>query len=191
LNFPIKGPHGRKHITRRRIYQHGGCRAITQPKQDSPMPMSLTNANVVLNLAKGIVPNVDDLRYAADRQRDRMVRRTGQGIDYKGSAFTPYSPAYAKRKSQSGRDSGVVDLTWSGRMLKAMRTSRVAPGGFTIGIYGDEGTRGAVHNEGLGKMPKRRFMDASEEDRARILKDIAARCMARANGGGLNLAKAA
>lgn len=50
-----------------------------------------------------------------------------------------------------------------------------------IGIYGDEAGRASGHNEGnpKKKLPKRRFLDASEEDRNLILQDIVARVAAR------------
>jgi phage gpG-like protein len=148
-------------------------------------------STVVLKLSKDLQQNEQDMRYAADRQRDRMVRRTGKGVDADGQPFRPYSNKYAERKAKSGRDSGKVDLTWSGRMLKAMRTSRVTDRSFVIGIYGDEGVRAAVHNYGMGKAPVRKFMGANQQDRVSILKDVVSRRMARANDTGLNVPIAA
>jgi hypothetical protein len=158
------------------------------------MPLSFQTASgipastVVLRISQALHPDAADMLYAAERQRDRIVRRTGQGTDADGQPFKEYTPAYAKRKAASGRDSGIVDLTWSGLMLKAMRTNRVTPGGFVIGIYGDEGLRGAVHNYGIGTMPVRFFMGANAQDRRSILTDVVARRMARVNGGLLNAA---
>ena len=145
-------------------------------------------SDVVLKLAKGLGQNVDDMRYAADRQRDRIVRRTGQGLDVNGQAFKAYSNKYAQRKAKTGRDSGKVDLTWSGRMLKALRTNQVGATFFVIGIYGEEGVRAAVHNYGIGKAPERQFIGASPQDRTAILNDVSARRLARLNGTMLNAA---
>lgn len=142
-------------------------------------------SNIVLKLSKSIQPNAGDLQYAAVGQRARIITRTGQGRDVNGNPFHAYTAAYAKRKAKSGRDSGIVDLTWSGLMLKAMRIL-VNSMGFVIGIYGSEGIRAAAHNFGQGKQPQRAFMGASPEDRAAMARDIEARCIARANGTSLN-----
>lgn len=51
-----------------------------------------------------------------------------------------------------------------------------------IGIYGEEAERASGHNEGnpKKKLPKRRFLDASESDKSLVLSDIIARVAARA-----------
>jgi phage gpG-like protein len=154
------------------------------------MPISFRNLDVGKKLQKDLAFTQDDLRYAAERQRDRIVKRTGQGLDLNGNAFHAYTDKYKARKEKSGRDSGIVDLTWSGRMLKALKVSNVSDSAhqasFTLGIYGEEGVRGAVHDAGLGKMPQRKFVGANNEDRSAISKDVTARMRARANGTPLN-----
>jgi hypothetical protein len=155
------------------------------------MPASLRNINLGKKLQQDLKFTEDDLRYAAERQRDRIVKRTGQGIDANGVPFQAYTPAYKKRKEKTGRDSGIVDLNWSGRMLKALKVNRVSANGaksnFVLGIYGDEGVRAAAIDEGNGKMPKRNFVGANQQDRILIVNDIKARMIARAEGGGLNV----
>jgi len=154
------------------------------------MPISFRNLDVGKKLQKDLAFTQDDLRYAADRQRDRIVKRTGQGIDLNGLPFKAYSDKYKAKKEKSGRDSGIVDLTWSGRMLKALKVSNVSDSAhqasFTLGVYGEEGVRAAAHDAGLGKMPERKFVGANTEDRAAIGRDVTARMRARANGTPLN-----
>lgn len=159
-----------------------------------PLPITFQTASgrpgltVVLQLRKDLGQNATDMLYAGQRQRDRIVKRTGEGRDADGNKFKEYSEAYAARKAKSGRDSGTVDLTWSGRMLRAMVTNQVSDKGFVIGIYGEEAVRAGAHNFGLGKLPKRKFMGATQADVEQMKKDIEARCMARAKGTGLNVA---
>jgi hypothetical protein len=52
--------------------------------------------------------------------REVIIRRTQQGRDYRGAAFTPYSAGYAKRKAEE-LGAGPVDLTVSGAMLDNIR----------------------------------------------------------------------
>lgn len=156
------------------------------------MPITFSNLNVGQKLKKDLAFTQDDLRYAAERQRDRIVKRTGQGLDVDGIPFKTYSNKYAERKSKTGRDSGIVDLTWSGRMLKALKVNQVSatnPGGFfVLGIYGAEGVRAAVHDGGLGKAPRRKFMGVTQQEKFLIARDIASRAKARAQGTSLNVA---
>lgn len=52
--------------------------------------------------------------------RERVVRRTQQGLDEHDQKFQPYSPGYAAQKAAAGGDSSRVDLTVSGEMLRAI-----------------------------------------------------------------------
>jgi phage gpG-like protein len=153
------------------------------------MPISFKGLDVGTKLKKALEFTEDDLRYAAERQRDRIVKRTGQGFDLNGAPFKAYTDKYRARKEKSGRDSGIVDLTWSGRMLKSLKVSNVSPGkraSFTLGVYGEEGVRAGAIDGGLGKMPQRKFVGANSDDRAAIGRDIAARMQARADQTVLN-----
>jgi hypothetical protein len=51
--------------------------------------------------------------------RESLIRRTQQGRDAQGAAFTPYSAGYAKRKAEE-LGAGPVDLTVSGGMLNGI-----------------------------------------------------------------------
>lgn len=44
-----------------------------------------------------------------------------------------------------------------------------------IGIYGAAGARAEGHNEGTGRLPRRRFLDASERDIQDMMDDIGER----------------
>lgn len=46
--------------------------------------------------------------------------RTMKGKDVDGKAFTPYSPGYAKRRSEAGHPVDKVNLFFSGLMLNAL-----------------------------------------------------------------------
>jgi len=159
------------------------------------MPASFTAPNgadpalyVARRVAAGLI-TADDMRYAAEREKARIISRTGRGIDVKGQAFAAYSDRYKKRKEKSGRNSGIVDLTWSGRMLKALVTRNVTAKSFIIGIYGEEGTRATAHNQGGGHMPVRKFFPTrQDQDIAAINEDLRTRRNARLQGTPLNAA---
>ena len=56
-------------------------------------------------------------------------------------------------------------------------TGRLSPdgkggGSFTLGIYGSEALRARVHNDGLGKMPQRKFVGVSPADKEAIKADL-------------------
>jgi hypothetical protein len=132
-------------------------------------------------------PTEGDVLYALQRERTRILKRTASGVDANGAAFRPYSAAYAKRKSKY-RSTSTVDLR--GRNAPHMLQAIVA----TVGSLTDEGDslepandavlafyddRAAllarVHNEGEGRMPKREFFTATDQDLADMENDIGAR----------------
>lgn len=51
--------------------------------------------------------------------RERILRRTMQGVSETGTPFAPYSPGYAAAKRKSGA-SDRVNLQVSGEMLRAI-----------------------------------------------------------------------
>jgi hypothetical protein len=61
----------------------------------------------------------NDWEAAGRLVRETIIRRTQQGRDASGAAFTPYSEGYAKRKAEE-LGSGPVDLTVSGGMLNGI-----------------------------------------------------------------------
>lgn len=72
-----------------------------------------------------------------------ITRRTAKGIGSDGTAFKPYTPAYARRKAATGRNVVPPDLTLTGTMLRGLRVLRVEPSGKRawIGWEGQHTTR--------------------------------------------------
>jgi hypothetical protein len=65
--------------------------------------------------------------------RERILRRTRQGIGTSGSPFHPYSAAYGGAKAaELGR--GPVNLTVSGAMLNAIQILSVTEDTVTLGF---------------------------------------------------------
>ena len=56
--------------------------------------------------------------------RERIVRRTRQGLDAEGQPFAPYSDGYKDRKAKE-LGASAVNLTVSGEMLNAITITRV------------------------------------------------------------------
>lgn len=114
----------------------------------------------VQRLVVSAIPTEGDCLYAVQRERTRILKRTGGGVDAEGARFTPYSAAYAKRKAKY-RDPSTVDLRGRNapHMLQAMLVTAGSlresgesskPGrDMTIGFYDDRAAMLAqVHNEG-------------------------------------------
>lgn len=100
------------------------------------------------------------------------LTRSGKGLRF-------YS--YAAFKRWLGRS--VVDLFGprAPHMLQALIvtiTGSPATEG-RIGIYGDEAARASGHQYGTRKLPKRRFLGASAEDRRQVVADILGRIKER------------
>ncbi len=166
---------------------------VRSPTKKERMPLSFRMSSgadpVTIGLRfKGAgQANQADYIYVAERQKARIITRTYRGVDFEERAFVKYSEGYAKRKQKSGRDSGIVNLSWTGRMLKALVVRAVSASRyFTIGIYGEEGIRAGAHNSGEGKMPMRKFVAASRADKEAMSRDFEARIRARLNGTTLN-----
>lgn len=144
-----------------------------------------------LALTRITAPTAGDVVYAAGRQKTRILQRNERGVDVNGSAFPPYSPKYAKKRDKAGRNTEPVDLTFTGLMNKALAvtvngiqgapvdTAEVSV--FALGFYGKEAERARGHNEGTEKLPKRRFMDASQQDLQTMQNDIGDHIQARLN----------
>lgn len=65
--------------------------------------------------------------------RERILLRTAAGNASDGSAFLPYSAAYAVRKAAAVGD-GPVNLQLSGRMLQALVITHVTETSVTLGF---------------------------------------------------------
>lgn len=63
--------------------------------------------------------------------RERILRRTAQGIAADGSTFQPYSASYAAVKAKE-LGAGTVNLQVSGRMLQAIVITEVTETSVTL-----------------------------------------------------------
>lgn len=98
----------------------------------------------------------------------QIVERTQSGTDADGNPFRRYSKSYAAMKAATGRDSGTVDLTYTGRMLKAVHTKIQKSMNFIEGvIYVTPGQaeKARKHMEGDPgtRLPKRPFLKLSAQ----------------------------
>lgn len=57
--------------------------------------------------------------------RERVVRRTRQGISADGAPFQPYALGYAEQKQKSLQGTGTVNLAVSGAMLNSLQLVEV------------------------------------------------------------------
>lgn len=62
----------------------------------------------------------EDMVAVGQMIRQRILDRTARGVDAQGQPFQVYSEGYAEQKREALGSSGVVDLTVSGEMLRAM-----------------------------------------------------------------------
>ena len=74
----------------------------------------------------------DDMRELGLLARERIVRRTRQGIDASGAAFQPYSAAYAVQKS-AALGTSRVNLEVSGNMLNHLAIVDLTDHSVTLG----------------------------------------------------------
>lgn len=123
-----------------------------------------------------------DVRAAYDRKREAMnveLQRalldestriqitTRAGRDVQGRGFKAYTPAYAKRKADSGRQVITPDLTYSGAMLNAMTSVVERVGNALVGRIFFSDIRQAL--KARGNQAHRQFFGFSREARARII----------------------
>lgn len=64
--------------------------------------------------------------------RERIIRRTRQGLDAQNQPFTPYSAGYAVQKRRQ-LGAARVDLTVSGNMLNQIQITEVTENSVTLG----------------------------------------------------------
>lgn len=99
--------------------------------------------------------------------KERILKRTESGRDYKNLKFAPYSTKYAKRK---GVGVSSVDLKLTGTMLGALETKVINPhhGQVLITSRAMAGTSAKsdmiaqIHTTGTGRQPKREFMNITK-----------------------------
>lgn len=107
-----------------------------------------------------------------DGSGKELGRRGGTGTSIRFQSYDAF-------KRSLGRSN--VDLTGprAPHMLQQLQV-RSVPGGVTVGIYGEAAARAAGHNYGVpGRLPQRRFLGATTEDRQHLLKLLSAQVRGR------------
>lgn len=95
-----------------------------------PVTVSLTGAR----FSEIPLSTVDLMREVGLLARERILRRTAEGQAVDGSAFAPYSAAYAKAKDKATGSSSPVNLQLSGGMLEALVITNVTEKSVTLGF---------------------------------------------------------
>jgi len=98
--------------------------------------------------------------------------RTEKGKDVKGRLFEPYSEYSKKKRQGKGLKTNRVDLYFRGEMMASM-TNRIASDGKSATIFFSsqtEANKAVGHNEGVGKLPKRRFFAVSPKQEKQAVK---------------------
>jgi hypothetical protein len=139
-------------------------------------PNGAAPAEHIRQIQLALVPAESALLYALERQKTRILQRTAAGVDADGNAFTPYSAAYAKRKSKY-RDPSTVDLRGRNapHMLQDIHSEITGPNEIALRIYSErDAVIARAHNEGDGRMPRRHWFDVDEagQDIAAMEQDI-------------------
>lgn len=81
--------------------------------------------NVEKNFTSG--KSVEGIAQLLNSSIQRRVQEQGKGVDNKKMKM-PYTKAYAKIKKDSGRQTKIRDLTFSGSMWQALTTERIRKG---------------------------------------------------------------
>ena len=105
--------------------------------------------------------------------------RTSEGRGYLG-AFRPYSPAYAKFRSNRGRQITPVNLNFTGRMLSSMASRRVSRGVQEIYFTRAEEARKAYYHNvtGAGKgRITRKFFGFNQNEKSALARFFKSRLL--------------
>ena len=104
----------------------------------------------------------------ATDMRSRLVSRTKDGKDHKGSGFTGYAESTKKQKRELGRDTNLVDLTDTNTMLKGVAVG--CHRNYAM-IYAGARTKvGMKHQKGMG-LPKRAWFGYTKNSEKKARKD--------------------
>lgn len=117
------------------------------------------------------------LEKALEQEITFIRLRTQQGRDVEGEKFAKYSKFTQALRKERGRNVTTVDLTFTGAMLRALRSKITRAHGYIEGVIffiASERSKARRHNEGdpINRLPKRRFFGLSEEQVARITDSI-------------------
>lgn len=108
------------------------------------------------------------LGQAMSDAKQMMLEDIASGRGYDGSTMPAYTPEYKKFKTGKGR-SGRVDLTFTGKMLKAMQVSVLEMKDKLLGrIFFLAGER----DKARGNLEKRKFFGLSEKNQKQLRKTL-------------------
>ena len=116
-------------------------------------------------------PDVDDMFYAGDQQRERIRNRTEQGVGVDGQVFAPYAPRTKKGPP--------VNLRETGNMLDSIVVDSDDSMAHLF-MGNDDAEKKAIWNQfGTEHSPGRPFMGVSLQERDELLGDIRERIFSR------------
>lgn len=95
-----------------------------------------------------------------------VIKRTQSGKDVDGASFKPYSKSYAAYRAEKGRQVAPVNLTFSAKMLNAIKNEATDKRA-RVFLTGNEGFK-AYSNEHRG----RRFFNISQADANDIIRRV-------------------
>ena len=136
------------------------------------------------DIAKSVdkmLPTAQDLVDMADAAGFRIRKRTQGGKDVNEDEFKPYSDGYLKFKTEEGRDTSKVDLTFENHMLGSITTRRIQDGAELYFADAERRTIAMAHHYGQGRLPKREFFALNDKDQNYLLNILQARINSRAS----------
>lgn len=132
------------------------------------MGVKVTGAKETQDQIKAVLAHFESVKpmeNICNDVKDRVLKRTATGKDYRNRKFPPYSPAYAARKGSSK-----VNLRLSGEMLNSIRVKVIHPQKGEVRVRSKE-LIANIHNQGIGKQPQREFMDIPETALQKIVNE--------------------
>ena len=131
--------------------------------------------------ADKMLPTAQDLVDMADAAGFRIRKRTQGGKDVNEDEFEPYSDGYLEFKTEAGRDTSKVDLTFQNHMLGSITTRRIQDGAELYFADAERRTIARAHHYGEGKLPRREFFALNDKDQNYLLNILQARINSRAS----------
>jgi hypothetical protein len=128
-----------------------------------------------------MMPTAQDLVDIADAAGFRIRKRTQGGKDVNEAEFKPYSDGYLKFKTEEGRDTSKVDLTFENHMLGSITTRRIQDGAELFFSDSERRRIAKFHHFGEGQQPERRFFALNGDDVKYLLNMLQARINSRAS----------
>ena len=134
----------------------------------------IADVNLMLSNLSEIDTLAVDFRRLALKAKENITRRTGEGRDARGLAFTPYSASYLEYKeARAGRTVSNVDLYDSGNMADSILVEGNNTGSRVFFADALNEKKARKHNQGIG-VPSRVFFALNESDADEIIQ-LAAR----------------